>query len=125
MQTQVARVCLHLLEKYPDMKPIILPVEEGEGAFTQAVQDKLNTNGITDLDDPKIRSKLAYYYSMMVTCDKTVHYRNILMNIPTMYTGQGTEEGEPVDGQEISLKVGYSWHPNTDPKEKAKSIIKY
>ena len=157
MQTQVARICLHLLEKKYDMKNKILEKSDtsskSSGYFTQKVQDKLDTLDLSDniLENGKIesptgiissikyylsflpifssenstdgltyRKKLAYYYSMMVTCDKTVHYRNILMGIPTMYTGSGSEDG---DEEELSLKVGYSWHPNIDPIEKLYALL--
>ena len=54
----------------------------------------------------------------MLTCDKTVHYRNIKLGLPSCLTGSHTELPYA-----SSTKTGRIFLPLTDPKEKLKSLL--
>lgn len=62
--------------------------------------------------------KFIYYLTIMLTCDKTVHYRNIKLGLPSCLTGSNTEAP-----YENSTKTGRIFLPNTDPIEKLKSLL--
>jgi hypothetical protein len=58
------------------------------------------------------------YKALMLTCDKTVHYRNIMLGLPSCYTTSNKE-----DQNMPSTKIGRIFLPITEPKEKLKSLL--
>ena len=52
------------------------------------------------------------YKALMLTCDKTVHYRNIILGLPSCYTTSNKE-----DQNMPSTKIGRIFLPITEPKK--------
>lgn len=58
------------------------------------------------------------YDALMLTCDKTVHYRNIMLGLPSCYTTTKKE-----DKNMPNTKIGRLFLPETDPKDKLLSLL--
>lgn len=80
-------------------------------------------NELNNSNSPEEFKKLFTSNFMLLTCDKTVFYRAILMGLPCSYTGttkHGAPEGEVEVGgeEEVSNKIAKVYYPETDIRKK-------